>query len=522
MAIIVAENQLKEVKTGTTTDRFNMLKEKVLSRKPVLRHIIDKHGDKMLYDYARQYIEVNVNPPIKRRQDELIGCIEGMVTRQFDASTGQAVATQLKKYYFVSTTDHHGPICHPFFLNGNLISSAAFYEHPDPELSHLIVLSCSNVSLNNSSFPRGLLFHSNLKNTQDMQRLSFFPASDRLCPVYGYRPYTLLDLKRVKDEIRKKHQGGEITALVADKLAHIIDTVYASPKAITADTYGEQVGITNQALWQKFFAPNHATAPSLIYLEQERVVAELLMDYHLGHNTIISNILFNPRLEPLMHHYFQGIRGAFSLDDKSGTYLFWALPKGQKYRKQLWKRNNELTTEDGSYRIPLEPEAISSALQSGELIPSMLLTFIVLSFYYGLKCLGGFSQVNYLTFMKRAYVKMMADLESYKSIEVCARVQTKELCGEVTLAFLADAEKRLMPATGLDLILYGNEFTWSQFVTLSKHISVAEALNPLMSEFYKIIYPETKRDPNLASLTPEEITHLTGLDKKIKPCATLS
>jgi len=507
--------------TPTLSEKFYTLREKVLERKPVLRHIVEKHGDKVLYDYAKEYAQVNLNPPIKRRQDELIGTIQRIVTERLGDDVGVSVGEQLKKYYFVSTTDHHGAICHPFFLNGNLISSATYFDASDPVLSNIIVLACANISLNNSSYPRGLLFHSNLGNQQEMHRLSFFPASDRLCPVYGYRSYTHYDIERMKQDIERKARTQAIAPTVAQKLMYLIDTVYASDQALSAATFSDQITLTNTRLWNQFFAPNHIDAPRLIYIEQETVVSELLINYHLNHDTIIKHILFNPKLESLIHKYFQGIRGAFSLFEQSGTYFFWALPKGQKYRQQLWKRGEYLVTADESYRIALAPDAIAEALRTKEIIPSMLLTFMVLAFYYGLKCLGGFSQVNYLTLMKRAYIKMLADLENYKSIEVCARVQTKELCGEVTLAFLKNSEGTLMPATGLDLLLYGNDMTWTQFVELSKNVTLAEALNPLMSEFYKILFPENTRQADLAALTPEEITHLTGLHEKIKPCAIL-
>ncbi|MDD2807675.1 MAG: hypothetical protein PHW95_04115 [Patescibacteria group bacterium] len=507
--------------TPLIEEKIQTLREKVLEKKPVLKYIVTKHGQKVLYDYAKEYIEVNINPPIQRRQDDLITTIQKSVSGRLGEDIGQSVAKQLKKYYFVSTTDHHGPICHPFFLNGNLISSATYLENLDPTLSNVIVLACANISLNNSSFPRGLLFHSSIGNQQEMKRISFSPASDRLCPVYGYRPYTTNDTSRIKTELKKLSRENKITEREEQKITEIISSIYESQQVMASTSYSEQLTKTNFELWDKFFTPNHIKAPNLIYIDQESIVAELIISYHLNQDTIINQFLFNPKIEPLIHQYFDGITGAFSLESESGTYFFWALPKGKKYRQQLWKRGTKLVTADGLFSVDLTPQGIAEGLISKQLIPSMLLTFIILAFYYGLKCLGGFSQVNYLTFMKQSYIKMLTDFEYYKSIEVCARSQTKELCGEVTLAFIKDHADRLMPATGLDLILHGNDLTWKQFVELTKNITVSEALNPLMSEFYKIIYPEISRDPELASITPEQITELTGLSKKIKPCASL-
>jgi hypothetical protein len=189
---------------------------------------------------------------------------------------------------------------------------------------------------------------------------------------------------------------------------------------------------------------------------------------------------------------------------------------------QLWKKGNWLESADGSYRIELRPDTIREALKKRELIPGMMLCYILLCFYYGLKCLGGFSQVNYLTFMKNAYIKMQADRGNYKSIEMCARAQTKEMCGDVALAFLGLPDGSLTPATGLDLILHGSEYTWPKLVELSKLITLEEALNPMMPEFYRIVYAEDVRKSDLNAVTAEDIVKLTGLDKKMKACAYLN
>jgi hypothetical protein len=194
------------------------------------------------------------------------------------------------------------------------------------------------------------------------------------------------------------------------------------------------------------------------------------------------------------------------------------LPEGKKYREQLWKEGNFLVTEDKKYRVELTPEALKKAIEAREIIPSTMLNYITLSFYYGLKCLGGFSQVNYLTFMKNAYIKMQADRGNYRSIEVCARAQTKELVGDVNAAFLRTPRGELLPATGIDLILYGHKDSWSSFIKQSKTITVEEALNPMMPELYKIIYSEGERDSELLALTAEDITRHTQLREKIEAC----
>ncbi|MFA6304417.1 MAG: hypothetical protein WCV73_02590 [Patescibacteria group bacterium] len=505
-----------------STDSFLALKDKVLSKKPILREILAKHGSKSLFDYVKGYISVNLNPPIKSRQNELIGTIKEEVGKLLGKQAGQSVANQLKRYYYVSTADHHGPICHPFFLSSNLISAAPYFEQGDTVLNNVIVLSCGNVSLNNSSFPRGLIFNALGKNGLALHQLPFSSAQYRQCPVFNFPKYTEENITSTFKLLYEKVQSGELTQAVAEKAVGLLEEIYLKPDVLEANDYSEQITKTNFTLWQKFFnAMKIKHAPNLIYLEQESLVNRLLINHHLFEDTVISRMIFDPSFEKLILKYFDNIQGAFSVAEGWGTYFFWALPKGAKYRLQLFKQGNYLASADGSYKVALTPDGLYQALVKKELIPSMMMCYVLLTFYYGLKCLGGFSQVNYLTFMKKAYIKMQADRGKFKSIELCARVQTKEMGGDFTLAFLSGGQAGLVPATGLDLLLYGDEKTWPCLVNESKNITLEEAINPLLPEFYRIIYPENMRTPELMELSSQEISRLTYLEKKISPCVTL-
>lgn len=502
-------------------ENFQKLKQKVLEKRPVLKEILSKRGTKSLFEYAQLYIDVNLNPPIRRRQDELIGTFKKEVAKRLGDEVAEGVAKQLEHYYFVSTADHHGPICHPFFINGNLLTAAPHFEKSDPLLKYIIVLPCGSISFNNSSFPRGLIFNTYQKDKIEMQRLAFFPASDRLCPVYKYRPYTAEDLKRVRAQLRDLVREGKVHAEEGTKIDMVLNEIYDQSDVLAAENFSDQITKTNFHLWRKFFETSHITPPNLIYLEQESLVNQLLIDYHIFGHTIITHFLFDKEYDPIISQYFAGIMGTFAADRSWGSYLFWGLPKGTKYRIQLWKEGNFLVSPDGAYRLELTPDNLKRALEEKEIIPSMMMTYIVLSFYYGLKCLGGFSQVNYLTWMKNAYIKMQVDLGNYRSIEVCSRSQTKEMGGDYTIAFLGGPNGEMIPATGLDLILYGDEKTWQSMMDESKQITLEEGVNPLMPEFYRIIYGENEREADLMSVTAEDITKLTKLDQKIKACATL-
>lgn len=507
----------------TFQEHFHRLQEKVLAKRPVLRQILAKHGGKSLLEYANEYVDVNLSPPIMQLQSELLSTIHEATRERFGEQTANDLVVQMEKYYFVSTADHLGPITHPFFVNSNLLTAVAMHTHSEPTLKFVPVLACANVSLNNSSFPRGLLFNSYKDNPEQaihMHRLSFLPSNAHSHSAYNFRAYTKDEVVKVEKRIQELLKEGNVTPQIAQKVAGIVNDIYNKPDILACTNFRDQIGRTNRDLWKRFFASSGTHLPDLIYLDQEDIVVRLLTKYHLNCDTVINHIIFDPTYEQYIDKYFEGIFGSFSKKDKVGTYLFWALPKGAKLNMQLWKEGNYLVSNDGSYRIELHPEKIRDAMLAGELIPSLLLNFMTICLYYGLKCLGGFSQVNYLTEMKNAYIKMNTDLANYRSIEVCARAQTREICCGLTLAFLGYDGGRVAMASGMDLILYEDADSWKKLMDLSKKMTIEEALNPLMPEMYRVSYDEKEWEPELL-ISEQEINQQTGLDKKVAPCVTI-
>lgn len=498
-----------------TTEDLARIKAKVFEKTPILHETVKRLGAESLFAYAQRYAENHLSPKALARRPEFIRVVSARIGQLFGETVAQSVAHQLQKHFFVSTADHHGPICHPFALNANFLSATQ-----SSALENVVVFSCSAISLNNSSVPRGLIFHSDTKDYEELRQVPFFPASDNQRPVFGMRPYTKTDLARLKKNIWASMRDGSVSMPVAEKIVTIVETIYESKEALAAANFSTQISITNAVLWSRFF-PSSQTVPRLVYLDQESIATDLLLSYHLTGNTIISQFICDSSLAPLIVKHFDRIRGGFSLAEKKGSYLFWALPSGSKYRQQLWLREKELTTADGTFRVPLEAEAIIEKLQSGELIPTMLVTFWLLSFYYGLKCLGGFLQPSYLTDMKSAYIQLLKELGLTAEMEVVSASDTKTMGGDLALAFLQDKNKKFHQATGLDILLYGDNHTWPTFQNLAKQISLEESVTLMLPLFYQVLYHDNEREADLSMLDTSEIMRLSGVDKKIKPCAVM-
>ena len=132
---------------------FQELTEAVFLHSPILKKVLSEKGHLPLRDYFEENTNSSstINP---ERQNELVSVIKKMITEVIDPDIAEAAITQLRNQYYVSTADHHGPITHPFFVNSHLAQSIA---NTQSHLNNIFVFSCGGISLNNSSFPRGIL-----------------------------------------------------------------------------------------------------------------------------------------------------------------------------------------------------------------------------------------------------------------------------------------------------------------------------------------------------------------------------
>ncbi|MBI3588812.1 MAG: hypothetical protein HY093_00135 [Candidatus Liptonbacteria bacterium] len=425
----------------------------VFAHKPVLKSLIEENGQLSILDYFQK--TSSKSETVTERKKELIETIKEKVLKLLGQETAKSVAEELEINYFCSTADHHQPLVHPFFSNANLVQSLT---NEEKGLKNILVLACSNISLNNSSYPRGIFFHDqNLKEI----RLPFFSLKHRHHPVFKLKAYKKNDLKKIPNEL---------------------ESIYFDPTTLKSKTYSDQITQTNFKLWKK--VPGLAET-NLIYLSQEEIVTDLILAHHLEKPTIIHQILFNSEFQNLFLKNFDGAIGAFSTKNKRGTFLFWGLKNNQRISLELEK--NCLVSKKDHFSLKLTRDSIKNALLKKEIFPSMALSFIVLSFYYGLPCGGGFSQINYLGEIKNAYLKLLKEMGGFeKEMAQTKKIPTNIFRGEFVLATLGKKQKAV-PATLIDLILHQDQTTTKKLAHLAKKITLKKAIDPMMPEFYKII-----------------------------------
>ncbi|MBI2453829.1 hypothetical protein HYV58_01475, partial [Candidatus Peregrinibacteria bacterium] len=504
---------------GTSFYLLEALKKAIWARRPILNGIMAKHGSQTLYRYSQDFMDVNKSPILDGRKGELIGMAEELIAKRLGARVAGEVADQLRRLAIVSTTDHHGPIDHPFFVNANIISAIPHYEYKDPAVRYLVVFSFSSVSVNNASaYPRGIEFHGGVNGSGNFIRLPILPDKLKMGVVYGTRAFNREDLTKAEQELSKKEKMGELAAGRGDKIRALLESNFGHEHVLSAVDLASQITEINFHLWPKLFHPIGAKKiPDLIYLEIETLVTELLLRHHLKNSdSLIYKFLFDEKCQPLIMKYFNNIGGAFSEEQGWGTYMFWAMDE-KLHRIQLFHDGKNLVSKHQKQYFALSPEAIEQALREKKIFPGMLLCYVMISLYYGMKCLGGFSQVHDLTMVKEGWGKLLHDIGADSEAEAIEPVQTKELGGDgLVLAYLKTAKGELVPATGIDMALEDGDTSYENYMDLSKKVTLTEMMNPMLPEIYTVLYSSFQRDPKLLKLTPEQILRETKLLEKLE------
>lgn len=504
-----------------SAEKFDKLINSILVRKPVLRDIIVEFGNSSVLEYARRHLVNSVEQVFPERAPELLSVVREEIGRLFGSDIADRAVRQMSKFYSVSTADHHGPITHSFFLNPNLVCAAASAEDPECKEEFIITFPCANISFNNSSFPRGILYHAmNRQGRLDMGRLAFVSAKNRQATLYGSPAYTREDIKRVYADIDRQVTEFGLSRKQMNELRGIIKDVYDQDALYAQKDYSDQMTLTNYALWKRFF-PAGSHAPDLLYVPMENIAVNTFLKYHIDQDTILSKLVFNEEYANIIAELFNGVQGAFDFQTGAGTFMFWGLSEGKNNLLSLKRDGNVLVDASGEFRVELTPESLREALEKKRIAPSMLFVFAVLAFYYGLRCVGGFSQVNYLTQMQEQWVKFLTRINLIDDIPAVKKVQTRGFVGDLAIAYIKDATGKSCLASGIDLILYQGSEVWHSLCKNIRTLPLAEGFYSLCSDFYPVTYSAAERDPELSSINAADLLEYLEVDKRCEACITM-
>ncbi len=500
-----------------TSEIFDDYKKRVFKARPNVEKMYEATKDTTFYNYSKSHIRENRNKIIKTRKDELAKTFYEEVRRTLGSTIAESVVRQLKENSSVSTVQHSSPLGHPDSLNTILQNALPYFDSNRPDLKNVIVLACAAVSFNNTKFPRGHIFHSYENGILHTEDVTLFGHTVDAQTVIHHEPYGAEGIKECQNWLLAFEREGKISKETKQKIGGFINEIYNTPHPLSLNDYVDQLTVTNYWIFRKLFQKYNKFRPNLIYLSQEKITLDLILKNHLDKNTIINKILFEKSHQSLFEKYFDGITGAFSKENNSGTFLFWGyLPSGKKISIQLL--DGKLVGEN-NFSVELTPGGIKDAIENQKLIPSVALVFLVLAFYYGLILGGGNEQVNNLTTMKGAYTKLLQEINDSENLEAIENlITTNYVIPRPLIAFASGPEDRRFPATGLDLILYGNQGeNLGKLINETKNVTVGELLERAFPSFYREYAVSDPEYEKLSKLNERDIEKFRGLDQKISP-----
>lgn len=496
------------------------LKKKIYKSRPIFGRIVGKHGKKSLYEYSKKFLEVHEDAKLDSRRPICLHVVKKEVERRLGPEVAENVERQLLRKPLVSTMDHHAFIDHPFWINADIVMSLPYKEVHNNGFQYLIMFSFASVSLNNASgFPRGILFHGGDHGEGELIRLPILPDKWKMRTVYGTHSFTKEDIERARKALYEKEKQGLLTRRRAELVDEKVLKEFEKDDILASEDLCTQITKLNYRFWPNFFnSTEKDKIPDLIYIEAETMTREILIQEVLQDNDcLLHQIFFNEKVRKTTLKYFEGIPGTFSRKDEWGTYFFWMLDdKGHRVRMIL--EEDKLISKNKDLEVPMTPEGIAQALKQKKMFPSMMTIYLTLSLHYGFKCLGGFSQVHDLTEMKEAFLHTLVDLGKFREIHSVCRIQTKEFGGDgMVLSYIENAQKELVPATGIDMLLSNNKMSPSQYRRMSEEFTMEEIISPMLPEMFTVLYPSHERrgTPD-EKLTSGEITKMTGLQQKLE------
>ncbi|WP_246705650.1 hypothetical protein [Rhizobium sp. P40RR-XXII] len=333
-----------------------------------------------LKDYARAVYHIESARGGCSHRDEAMARFKKLVKRTaLRSGADRESAENASRQIAASPVIQTGPHCHL------LIEPDAFYTHLFSILGlsayacrwH-VCYSASTVKFVESAKkgPGWLRLDGDSVNVFGLSRSQMDPYS--ICGFNGPYRFLLSDQKG----------GGPANAAAARLKAILPDAEFPSA--------AEAIKAANQFLWQRAFPP------SIRLLQFDDIdVADLVAEHFEDAASWLSTRLTGDGLfaERLLQTLDQLNAGPWAGWIRQTTDFFWGLAEGRIFPLRL---NNGVLTSRSSpaFNVRFDPQTLAASLRQRQLVPNLLIAFLVISILPGIRVLGGCRQVVYYPLMR--------------------------------------------------------------------------------------------------------------------------
>jgi len=348
----------------------------------------------------------------------------------------ELLENQLSRHPIISYADHHGLLNYKLLYNSNILYAEIIKEM---KLPYVVVFASGSVPLVNTSHGRGFYFKK--------QKFNFFAERPSKAPVYLFPNKLCAEKEKGIDSILNSYPRDLLTGEEKKFLEFLFfDCLNVKEATEHYERFSDQLTFLNYKVWKYYFDKSiRNSIPDIVYLQTNQILVKLLIDEIKKEDSLISLILFDPKVREVFLKIFYGIQCCWG--DDRGSYLFWGIygKKKRFIRLQFDPSSNSVVGKDT--RLELNRENVIEHLMTKKILQTVFFDFLIITFLGGYLVLGGFNQIEYLTHMQKAHIKSLKEIGmSDMADDFASRLTDGFICG--MLPFTSDS--------GIDLIWHYN------------------------------------------------------------------
>lgn len=410
-----------------TTDEIlaeeKLIAEQIKKYVPLFRPFFDL--DLTVKDYSDSLSDFTPAVEHLNRQELLKKVIQKKLSVLFGENFAADLNFKFDDKLAFNIADHHMVLSHPFLISANIVSSVGKLLQ-DKKPNPITVLSSGDIPPNNYFSQSGFIFQG--------KRVPLFSVKEREFSSY-YIPKRNFDfVSRLKQINRWAEFDVEEQNFLIEHQAMVDSIDFGRCR-----DYSDQVTLIVRKMWPQLFNQSlRKNLPELLYLTQEELVTECLLELLKSDDNIISQSLFDSQFREKILTNFRGIVTTWRESEGKGTHFFWRKYPNEPRSIRMFIEDGFLVPQDDRFKhlkVPLEKNAILDLLEKREIYPSLFTIFGVLNFYMGTQPLTGFGSAVYLELMKQAWIKTLDESEMKQESELIEGIKINGLVAGLVLVF---------------------------------------------------------------------------------------
>ncbi|MBP7992335.1 MAG: hypothetical protein KAZ30_01610 [Candidatus Magasanikbacteria bacterium] len=458
-------------------EQLEILQKGINTYMPVLGEFFDYK--KTLAEHSERITEQNPDPTHLERQVLIAQTIKNELQRLYNIENNFP-----EPPFAINIVDHHAVLTHPILTATNITVNAKHLLETGVKKPS-VVFSSAIVPPNNFLNKKGIHLHG--------KSVSFFSGKEIHQAAYCMPKHDFHFIERLK----QNKQWAQFTT----EEQNFLEKIESEILAISMDqaiNYADQVGLINNWLWPKLFAPElRDNLPELTYIPSEEIIRLNIENIFNGKSNI-DRALFDPEQRTKVLELFKDVSGCWTKSGDKGTHFFWYKDKDNK-PEAMRLENEQLVAVNSNVIIPFTRETIITAIKEKQIIPSLFVIYGWIVFWCGVKPLSGYGSSTYLTNMKKAWTKLLEHFDQEEKERV-SKIDTKSLVGGEIVTYKR-VDSKLIPQCAFD-VLYDGGLT-RNYVEHLNQMKFGNLVKPSMPEVYNSYVPQSERE-NM-KLTPNDM-----------------